>query len=581
MSQRQAIKAISVVYCFIMLLVCMRSYGGIDKEARTDTDEFGNVFCTDCQKRVEICGCKCPKCDAPYRYLDKPSGKGTGGVNPARRCGNKVVVTKGACKCHQEPGQDTYCPGCVRRKESCICNGDKVQRKRKDDGATGHGQKKRKPCTNKHKTPFQPGGGASVIALGEQLVHKYVWLPPTLDGTFEGATTSNQHCPKEEEDSKTEEGEGSGDILDKIVRLVNAASVPVSNIPVVNQLGELLAQFHPEEPFQQAAINTHAVSLFSGFGAQQVAISQDVEVEIDPNTFMHLMIINDNGTLRLVLVFWNGVEWMLVFRNRLGDTVAYVMDFTMYSDLKLALDIGSSDSYPPETVLPVMIAAPVPGMEQLWQAAGSAYQANLASCCAIRQPVIVEGPGYCSTRRSGAGAKMGAHMRQSESQRIHAAFLAGFNEEEQLEVVPHFISAAIIPDMALHVSYLLATEASHSVSVMGYNYELLAEITPDKCLEHLGNLELILVINPPNPSEAPFIMFVTFINTTATVNLVAINTEHQLADPESDEISITVMQEQFWSILASVMEGLPEGHQIRIYAKPYPEDDADGTGNDD
>ena len=145
---------IAVVVCTSVLVLCFVpsvAYGSpVNKQVRLEKDQDG-WKCTGCKKKPEYCGCRCSRCDLPYRELKLTErsvsyeGKGKGRV-PAPEV--SYVSTPDTCSCMPprppRPSPPARSPGLVY---ACSCPGSSRGVKRCSHGYVAPDMAKRQRPT--------------------------------------------------------------------------------------------------------------------------------------------------------------------------------------------------------------------------------------------------------------------------------------------------------------------------------------------------------------------------------------------------------------------------------------------------
>ena len=368
------------------------------------------------------------------------------------------------------------------------------------------------------------------------------------------------------------------------------SAVPLETVnPVIQLLGSLMTAFSMEPPYESQLVNIAASSLFDSVGAQLVYIPQGAVV--DPRNFANLLIINDDGLLRVVIVLWNGEHWIFIYRDIDGIITAFISDFETYCNLRAELIIasqGGQEAYPALTILSLILSTPLSGIDTLWQAALDVYRLNQEACqAACPAPRVVERRASASTRRRPErGVRIGEH--KSESQRLYERLMRILDDEEQETLIPQVIETLVMPNMVQQFLPLLASEHNESLSAYDYGYQLGITFFSEYYLTSVMDAsELMIVINPPVCSEPPLIIFLTLFGASATLNLFAFNNFDGLVDEESSIESMTILQNRFWDALRQLICRLPDNYTIRVYERNDPigneggEDNEGGAANQD
>lgn len=561
-----------LLWLILLFLILINSVAAddINMKTRVGTKPNGNQYCIECEKNLLDCECSCPdpKCSKVYRMIEASDGA---------NFEQWKVSTTGCCQCHFEDST-YYCKTCCLRLELCACDESDASDSENTDNHRNFAQ----PPKKKPRVTFDIGDGLFVrlrsdksllqVPALEQMVPELensgLELVPRLMTNTVGTSSFVQPEWNEPHDA-----------ISALLNPAYAQPVLADKAILMPTLNQLLAEFsvQPDSGQTQQILLQAAQYVGNAFPVDQ-NISGEIEIQ-DPALLLHVLLINDKGTLRLVLVFSRGNERLLVFRNIHGLIETHI---TNYQGLQTFNYMMASTANPDTLnnlfalgLATLVLQQPVANMDDLWAAATKAWRKAHPESDS-RQTVIRSS--YEKTTRKRQGGIV-IRDRKSVSDKLRTLFESQIKRSscaESHEFSPT-IAVVNIEQEALSVGHtVMAASETTTFSISNHNFDFVNSFTSDQWLTVLeGNTNFAFVISEQGSADYPLIIFVSLGHFVSGVTVDLINILSFNSNNASFNVSQTIPLPQggFLQLLKDVIARINNDYLIRFFELRTPSDE--------
>ena len=571
---------------FLWLSILVSSLAGpalahdkIDSTSRVRTEPDGTQSCIECERPLDFCECSCPdpQCAKPYRIVFRKAGASAN---------SWAVDTEDCCQCHLDIDSPYYCVNCYLTIESCYCYDDTANLPDPESS-----DKENRPSPNK-KMKLSIDSGDNVIT-SQRPDNLFLHLPrlpliaPGLQNSGgglaselirgEGIVSTRNIAPEE---VNTDSGDTiSGFLYPNTQLLLNTDNAAL--MPVLNQIfSDFNVQIIPDQPEQTSYEVAEYVSFFFPVNTDT---PKDTLI-MDQGRLLHVVIINDEGILRLVLVFCLGQKRLLAFRNIHGSTEVHVTDSqglqTFISTAGGAGNPATLKGFHPCVLITINLEQPVDNLDDLWAQADKEWEKAHPKPKKI--PVIKTG--YVSTRKKHEKGiiidDQSSFFRKSVSNKLREKFddlTKRFRRPPQVKVVPTIPQASIESaaiTIGLTMLHASPSETPVPIEVPNQNpqlpnhfFDFKTSFMSDEWLTELhGNPDLVFVISPRGSAVFPLVVFVTLSHVSNglcadQINLLSFanNADFNISE------TITLPKGGFLHLLKGVIARIDKSYQIRVF----------------